>query len=206
MGLEGRIGVSSCLLTHASRAAWRTSVVKVAGVIVGRAGRMSGAGPKRARGGQANHPRGSHQLENVTPSESALIHIRLLSNDLVAATIADPGKDRSSTHYDPSLEVRIGSRLCENSNAELARRNIVSIAFNRKRTLLAITVEWGQDRKQFCALSARARFHTAWVKNGSVRRGFAPRIANRESSRQTGLPPDEEGRTDDFQNCEPNEW
>jgi hypothetical protein len=109
MGLEGRIGVSSCLLTHASRAARRTSVVKVAGVIVGRAGRMSGAGPKRARGGQANHPRGSHQLENVTPSESALIHIRLLSNDLVAATIADPGKDRSSTHYDPSLEVRIGS-------------------------------------------------------------------------------------------------
>jgi hypothetical protein len=27
-----------------------------------------------------------------------------------------------------------------------------------------------------------------------------------ESSRQTGLPPDEEGRTDDFQSCEPNEW
>src|SRR5450432_3087685 len=41
-------------------------------------------------------------------------------------------------------------------------------AFNRKRTLLPITVERRQDRKQFCALSARARFHTAWVKNGSV--------------------------------------
>lgn len=39
MGLEGRIGVSSCLLTHASRAAWRTSVVKVAGVIKGAASR-----------------------------------------------------------------------------------------------------------------------------------------------------------------------
>jgi hypothetical protein len=60
-------------------------------------------------------------------------------------------------------QVRFGSRLCENSNVEFAR-NIVSIAFNRKRTLLPITVEWRQDRKQFCALSARAPFHTAWVQ------------------------------------------
>src|ERR1700681_5090769 len=57
--------------------------------------------------------------------------------------------------------------LCENPNVEFARRNIVSIAFNRKRTLLPITVEWGQDRKQFCALSARARFHTAWTQSGT---------------------------------------
>src|SRR5450631_2260581 len=66
-------------------------------------------------------------------------------------------------------EVRSGSSLCENSNVEFARRNIVSIAFNRKRTLLPITVEWRQDRKQFCTLSARARFHTAWVKNRGIR-------------------------------------
>src|SRR5450432_1335437 len=64
-------------------------------------------------------------------------------------------------------EVRSGSSLCENSNVEFARRNIVSIAFNRKRTLLPIIVEWRQDRKPFCALSARARFHTAWVNTGS---------------------------------------
>jgi hypothetical protein len=38
---------------------------------------------------------------------------------------------------------------------------------NRKRTALAVTVERRKGRKQFCAFSARARFHTAWVKNGS---------------------------------------
>src|SRR5450631_226399 len=66
-------------------------------------------------------------------------------------------------------EVRSGSSLCENSNVEFARRNIVSIAFNRKRTLLPITVEWRQDRKQFCALSARAGFHAAWTRSGQHR-------------------------------------
>src|SRR5258706_13464882 len=60
--------------------------------------------------------------------------------------------------------VRSGSSLCENSYVELARRNSVSITLNRKRTALAVTVEGGLGRKQFCALSARARFHTAWVK------------------------------------------
>jgi hypothetical protein len=32
---------------------------------------------------------------------------------------------------------------------------------NRKRTALAVAVEGGKGRKQFCAFSARARFHTA---------------------------------------------
>jgi hypothetical protein len=41
----------------------------------------------------------------------------------------------------------------------------ISITLNRKRTALAVTVEGRQGRKQFCAFSARARFHTAWVKN-----------------------------------------
>jgi hypothetical protein len=35
---------------------------------------------------------------------------------------------------------------------------------NKKRTALAVVVEGGKGRKQFCAFSARARFHTAWVK------------------------------------------
>src|SRR6202165_2819420 len=60
--------------------------------------------------------------------------------------------------------VRWGSRLCENSDAELGRRKFVSIALNKKRTALAVTVERRKERKQFCAFSARARFHTAWVK------------------------------------------
>ncbi len=68
-----------------------------------------------------------------------------------------------------SARVRCGSSLCENSDVELARRNFVSIRLNRKRTALAVAVERGKGRKQFCAFSARARFHTGWVKNGSGR-------------------------------------
>src|SRR6266446_3678376 len=63
-------------------------------------------------------------------------------------------------------DVRSGSRLCENSDVGLARRKFVSITLNKKRTALAVTVERRKERKQFCAFSARARFHTAWVKNG----------------------------------------
>src|SRR5258707_13717605 len=57
-------------------------------------------------------------------------------------------------------------RLCENSDVELARRKFVSITLNKKRTALAVTVERRKERKQFCAFSARARFHTAWVISG----------------------------------------
>jgi hypothetical protein len=62
-------------------------------------------------------------------------------------------------------DVRSGSSLCENSDVELARRKFVSITLNNKRTALAVTVERRKERKQFCAFSARARFHTAWVKS-----------------------------------------
>jgi hypothetical protein len=58
---------------------------------------------------------------------------------------------------------RFGSRLCENSDLELSRRTFVSITLNKKRTALAGTVERRKERKQFCAFSARARFHTGWV-------------------------------------------
>jgi hypothetical protein len=49
-------------------------------------------------------------------------------------------------------------------DVELARRTFVSITLNRKRTALAVIVEGGQERRQFYAFSARARFHTVWVK------------------------------------------
>src|SRR5213593_1155651 len=62
-------------------------------------------------------------------------------------------------------DFRYGSRLCENSDAELERRKFVSITLNKKRTALAVTIERRKERKQFCAFSARARFHTAWVKS-----------------------------------------
>src|SRR5258707_15803404 len=65
-------------------------------------------------------------------------------------------------------EVRCGSRLCENSDVELARRSFVSITLNNKRTALAVTAERRKERKQFCAFAARARFHTAWTQNGPL--------------------------------------
>src|ERR1700681_5017311 len=61
--------------------------------------------------------------------------------------------------------VRFGSRLFENSDAELARRKFVSITLNNKRTALTVTVEIRKERKQFCAFSARGRFNTAWVNH-----------------------------------------
>src|SRR5437870_13352334 len=61
------------------------------------------------------------------------------------------------------------SRLCENSDVGLAHRKFVSITLNKKRTALAVTVERRKERKQFCAFSARARFHTAWVRSRKAR-------------------------------------
>jgi hypothetical protein len=55
------------------------------------------------------------------------------------------------------ITIHLGSRLCENSHVELARRNFVSITLNRNRTALAVIVERRKGRKQFCAFSAHAR-------------------------------------------------
>jgi hypothetical protein len=62
--------------------------------------------------------------------------------------------------------VSSGSRLCENSNIELACRISVSISSMRKPIALETCVGRRQLRKQFCASLARARFHTASVING----------------------------------------
>ena len=65
------------------------------------------------------------------------------------------------------IEVRFGSRLCENSDVQLARRKFVSIMLNKKGTALAGTIERRKERKRFCGVSVLARFHTAWTLNGS---------------------------------------
>jgi hypothetical protein len=70
-----------------------------------------------------------------------------------------------------SLNVSDGSRLCENSNVELARRKFVSITLNKKRAALPAAVERRKERKQFCAFSALARFHTAWVNSAILTAG-----------------------------------
>src|SRR5258707_5857520 len=91
-------------------------------------------------------------------------------------------------------------RLCENSDVELARRKFVSITWNKKRAALAVTVERRKERKQFCAFSARARFHTAWVKNGryqlEMRRPLFPR-------KQTWIGPARAGKLGEFQRFSP---
>jgi hypothetical protein len=69
------------------------------------------------------------------------------------------------------ITIHLGSRLCENSHVELARRNFVSITLNRNRTALAVIVERRKGRKQFCAFSARARRSGRFLSR--------PRTANR---------------------------
>jgi hypothetical protein len=50
---------------------------------------------------------------------------------------------------------------------------------NRKRTALAVAVERGKGRKQFCAFSARARFHTGWAQLGPTSKSaFAPLLGH----------------------------
>jgi hypothetical protein len=50
--------------------------------------------------------------------------------------------------------------------SNLSVESFVSITLNKKRTALAVTIERRKERKQFCAFSARARFHTAWTQSG----------------------------------------
>src|ERR1039457_5239697 len=87
-------------------------------------------------------------------------------------TIEAPPDERGGNRYvlpnatAPHLDST--QKLCENSDVGLARRKPVSIAMNKKRIALAITIERRKERKQFCAFSAHARFHTAWVIFGSL--------------------------------------
>ena len=59
----------------------------------------------------------------------------------------------------PERQVCCGSRLCENSDVELARRTFVSITLNRKRTALAVTVE-GDKREDNSKYSLLAHVFT----------------------------------------------
>jgi hypothetical protein len=72
-----------------------------------------------------------------------------------------PFGDHSSLDSIEMTDVGDGSRLCENSDAGLALGKSFLIALNKKRTALAVTVERRKERKQFCAFSARTRFHIA---------------------------------------------
>jgi len=58
--------------------------------------------------------------------------------------------------------VRLGSRLCENSDVQLACRTSISISSIWESIVLAASFGRRQLRKQFCASFVQARFHTAW--------------------------------------------
>src|ERR1700730_4298316 len=82
---------------------------------------------------------------------------------LLAGLPAHSGLPRGTDIVRPLRHVGKVPRLCKNSDVELARRKFVSIALNKKRRQLPVTVGRRKERKQFCAFTARARFHTAWV-------------------------------------------
>jgi|SRR5260221_10899542 len=63
-------------------------------------------------------------------------------------------------------DVGDGSRLCENSDVELARRISVSISSLSKPIAPATSLRRRQLRKQFCASLTQASFHTGWVIKG----------------------------------------
>jgi hypothetical protein len=60
----------------------------------------------------------------------------------------------------------VALRLCENSEVGLACRTFVSNELNKKRIALSGAVKKSKERKQFCAFSARQRFHTGWTHRG----------------------------------------
>jgi hypothetical protein len=96
--------------------------------------------------------------------------------------------------------VSFGSRLCENSDVELSRRTFVSMTSNKKRTILAGAIKRRKERKQFCAFSARGRFHTAWVKIrnshlGQMFSALRPKADSSQTSRHNCFVPNSEVAT-----------
>jgi hypothetical protein len=108
---------------------------------------------------------------SARPSRQLSRFYRSINSDMVFGT------------HTSQADVRFGSRLCKNSDVELARRKFVSITLNKKRSDLPVTVGRRKERKQFCAFSERARFHTAWVNNGS-RPSLENTVAAEQSCRQ----------------------
>jgi hypothetical protein len=93
------------------------------------------------------------------------------SADFIGQCLSSGAKRKTCAH---SEFFGFRPRLCENSDVELARRKFVSITLNNKRTALAVAVERRKERKQFCAFSARARFHTAWTLSRLSPQASAP--------------------------------
>jgi hypothetical protein len=85
----------------------------------------------------------------------------------------------------PVTNVRYCPRLCENSDARLACRTSFSISSMWESVALATTVRRRKLRKQFCAFSAVARFHTAW--SVSVKKYWSAEIVRQKRSLASAL-------------------
>src|SRR5260370_20965902 len=87
-------------------------------------------------------------------------------------------------------DFRFGSRLCEKSREPRKRRIVFSIAVSRPRLPAQLVSVSMKLRQMFYTQIKRRRFHTAWVKNGSVRaraaRLFYPQVQT--SSPGSGIP------------------
>jgi hypothetical protein len=75
----------------------------------------------------------------------------------------DRGLAHTVAMIEVTCDVSFGSRLCENSDAQLACRTSISISSMWESIVLATSFGRRQLRKQSCASFAQARFHTAWV-------------------------------------------
>jgi hypothetical protein len=97
------------------------------------------------------------------------------------AVVAVDAKRLTAVGHGPAFQpvpprVRNGSRLCENSRVQFARRKFFSIWSICKPKLLTTAIGGGQKRNRFYALLAHTRFHAAWVDCGPsciVRRSAA---------------------------------
>jgi hypothetical protein len=112
---------------------------------------------------QASAPRQTRVRFRKTFPKKFPPHIfRRMSFDLVHS---ERLKAHGSWHRDPvSLVGRPPRTLCRDRRR--VRRTFASNKLNKKRTALSGAVEKSKERKQFCAFSARRRFHTAWTHSG----------------------------------------
>jgi len=103
--------------------------------------------------------------KRLKPNESRRAFIRSAWLCFVASTSRSPiGRQINATArwQHVNVDFRFGTRLCENSDGQLACRTSISISSMWESIVLTTSFGRRQLRKQFCACFAQASFHTAW--------------------------------------------
>jgi hypothetical protein len=98
----------------------------------------------RARGERRDRHRTTGKSHEIAPPQDRLLAKQGIIP--IKPSTLDAGRMRG---FGGKADVRIGSMLCENSNAELARRISISILSLRKPIALVGAGGTGQLRKQF---------------------------------------------------------